>query len=261
MSLFPNTPFRSNTTSLSLELWREFCIVTGKAKIEKSTNTTNILSSTFEEQNFYRQYYYRNPCVGDEGDFDTINEALSVVPRTPAAKFDVEDESLSFSGIGTIVLLPGVHREKIQISGEQWSEGDTLKSLAIRAAFPSIGAAIIHHESRRVSGRDAPSNIKNQPCITVSTRDDANTLEDVVEKAICVSISHLRILHSTPGADIWGGNTAVLIDGPRAHVKIDNCVLQSDSGRGLVVTNQAQLQMSRSSILHCAATGFYLGDR
>jgi hypothetical protein len=35
---------------------------------------------------------------------------------------------------------------------------------------------------------------------------------------------------------------------------------ESDSGRGLVVTNQAELQMTHSSIVNCAATGFYLGD-
>lgn len=61
-------------------------------------------------------------------------------------------------------------------------------------------------------------------------------------------------------ADIWGGNTAVWVDGARAQVTVDSCVLQSDTGRGIVVTNQAELQMFRSSIANCAATGFYLGD-
>lgn len=61
-------------------------------------------------------------------------------------------------------------------------------------------------------------------------------------------------------ADIWGGNCTISIEGPRAHVAIDSCILQSDSGRGLVCSNQAVCELSRSSIVDCAATGFYLGD-
>lgn len=75
-----------------------------------------------------------------------------------------------------------------------------------------------------------------------------------------MNLSHLQILHATPGADIWNGNAAITIDGFRALVTIDSCKIQSDSGRGLVVTNKAELQMERSSIVNCAATGFYLGD-
>ena len=66
--------------------------------------------------------------------------------------------------------------------------------------------------------------------------------------------------YSTRQANIWGGNTAISIDGPRAQVIIDSCVLQSDSGRGLVVSTQAVCEMYRTSIVNCAATGFYLGD-
>ena len=84
--------------------------------------------------------------------------------------------------------------------------------------------------------------------------------DGVEETGIRLTLSHLQIMNSTPGADIWNGNTAIQIDGLRAQVHIDSCKIQSDSGRGIVVTNQAELQMNHSSIVNCAATGFYIGD-
>lgn len=37
-------------------------------------------------------------------------------------------------------------------------------------------------------------------------------------------------------------------------------MFKSHSGRGVVVSNQAMIEMHRSTIIDCAATGFYLGD-
>ncbi|KAL3791992.1 hypothetical protein HJC23_011121 [Cyclotella cryptica] len=245
-------------TSLSLELWKEFCSMTGKALEKNLANETTTKKISYQQDNsiscdnnFYRRYYFRNPCV--PVDFESINEALKFCPRNDTSGFfPIEDDDAFYSDHGSVVLMPGTHRERIIINGEPWAEGRPLKSVAIRAAFPSIGAALVHYEGKPVN------ELKNQPSIAISTLS-SSTLEPV-EKEIFVRLSHLKILHSTPGADIWGGNTAVLIDGPKAHVVIDSCIIQSDSGRGLVVTNRASVQMTDSSIVDCAATGFYLGD-
>ena len=137
------------------------------------------------------------------------------------------------------------------LAGAPLIENQPLKSITIRAAFPSIGAALVHYERQCIN-----CDIKNQSAISVSTRID----DGMEETGISLTLSHLQILHSTPGADIWNGNTAIHIDGLRAQVHIDSCKVQSDSGRGIVVTNQAELQMNHSSIVNCAATGFYIGD-
>jgi hypothetical protein len=236
-----------------MDLWKAFCSITGKAMEKSSTDGAAANRLLLDNKsNFYREFYYRNPCVPI--DFQSITEALKYCPKIPSGPSPFEDETLVYSNTGSVVLMPGVHRERIQICGEPWVDGQPLKSIVVRAAFPSIGAALVHYERQ---SSQYPST-KNQPAITVSTRigDDL----DQIETGISVKLSYLKILHSTPGADIWAGNAAVLVDGPRVQVLIDSCILQSDSGRGLVVTNQAELQMTSSSIVDCAATGFYLGD-
>ena len=257
-----------NATSLSRQLWKEFCILTGKALDKQYENTkgippalpTTALSGGLDEEsdelkeeiNPFRFFYHRNPCVPI--DFETIAQALAHCPRTPIMVLKKLDEAeFMYSPTGTICLMPGVYKERIVIKGEEWGVGSTVnnnKAISIRASFPKDGATIMHY----IESDDA----KNQPCISVSTRD-TETLEGV-QKGITVKLSHLVILHCTRGSDLWGGNSAVVADGARAQVIIDKCVIQSHSGRGIVITNQAELQMTASSVLDCAATGFYLGD-
>ncbi|KAL7527562.1 hypothetical protein ACHAXR_002016, partial [Thalassiosira sp. AJA248-18] len=202
--------------------------------------------------NLYRRYYFRNPCV--PVDFSSINEALRYCPRSPSnwSKF-LGDEAMFYSAIGTVVLMPGIFAaSSISIGGERWTVGQTFdKKVAIRAAFPMIGATIVNQQ-------EAAVDMKDQPCIAISTCDD--DLLEGVQKGISVRLSHLSLRHSSLGADIWGGNTAILVEGPKAQVVIDSCILNSDSGRGLVVTNQAIVEMYKSTIVDCAATGFYLGN-
>lgn len=69
-----------------------------------------------------------------------------------------------------------------------------------------------------------------------------------------MNLSCLNILHNCSGSDIWKGNSAIVVDGARAQVHTHS------SGRGVVVTNQAELQTTMSSVIDCAATGIYLGD-
>jgi len=189
-------------------------------------------------------------------DFASIASALAHCPRTPAVMKKLDDENeFNYSSTGTICLMPGVYKERINIKGEVWGVGSSVnnnKALSIRASFPVKGATIMHY----VEAQDA----KNQPCISVSTRDSETLEVEGVQKGISVKLSHLSIVHCTSGSEIWSGNTAVVVDGARAQVIIDSCVIQSHSGRGIVVTNQAELQMSASSCLDCAATGVYIGD-
>jgi hypothetical protein len=257
-------------TSLSLQLWREFCILTGKclenrfANAKPDNECDEAWSPTFsgrvdaeddaigKETNPYRYYYHRNPCVPI--DFETIASALAHCPRTPTVLALQDETEFNFAATGTICLMPGVHKERIIIKGEVWGVGSNAnikKAISIRASFPEKGATTIMHYA---DSQDA----KNEPCISVSTRD-YESLEGV-QKGISVKLSHLRIVHCTCGSEIWSGNTAVVLDGARAQVIIDSCVIQSHSGRGIVVTNQAELQMTASSCLDCAATGIYIGD-
>lgn len=257
--------FRS--TSLSSTLWREFCIITGKCLDKRYANAKGDRDVfTFSRKalppdanhglgkdspNKYRTYYFRNPSVPI--DFDSIAMALKHCPRTPAeiTSFDDEAEEFLYSQSGTVCLMPGVYKERIIVKGEVWGVGGSVhKVISIRASFPQKGARILHY--------DEAQGAKNQPCISVSTRD-TETLEGV-QKGITVKLSYLNIVHCTKGSDIWGGNSAIMTEGSRAQLLIDNCVIQSHSGRGLVVTNQAEIQMTLCSVVDCAATGLYVGD-
>jgi len=223
-------------------LWKEFCILTGKA-LDAQFATENELTSsvcvvesssvvvvkedekqqqedddvgsdsslhssfstaaTTANDNLYRLFYFRNPCV--PVDFDTINEALKHCPRTKLSTkattlqqhSSSTQDSIIFSETATVVLMPGVYDERVDISGEPWSVGQATfdKSIAIRASFPLIGATI---RSPNLSDND--EDVLDQPCISISTRDE-ETVEGV-QKGISVRLSHLRILHSTPGVSI-----------------------------------------------------------
>jgi len=138
-------------------------------------------------------------------DFETINEALKHCPRTKLSTTTLQQQSsltthdsIIFSEIATVVLMPGVYDERVDISGEPWSVGQATfdKSIAIRASFPLIGATI---RSPNLSDND--EDLLDQPCISISTRDE-ETVEGV-QKGISVRLSHLRILHSTPGVSSY----------------------------------------------------------
>lgn len=270
----------SRATSLSGPLWKEFCVLTGKTLDSQfADKRTAAAANGFEslsprvtvdeegaahasdgnnaEANMYRTYYFRNPCV--PVDFPSINEALGHCPRAKLASMrSLGDEATSYSDTGTVVLLPGEYEERIVVSGRPWTVGQSaFGELSIRAAFPSIGATI--RSPRSVELASDGSVLKDMPCISISTCDE-DTLDGAAQKCILVRLSHLRILHSTRGADIWNGNTAVIVEGPRAQVIIDSCIMQSSTGRGVVVTQQAVCELYGTTIVDCAATGFYLGD-
>lgn len=247
----------SDATSHSATLWREFCVLTGKVGDGASSANLGSLSpraisedgneeecveagaAVDDDSNYYRRLYFRNPCVPI--DFATVQEALRHCPRTlePSNRTKTPGEEASESA--SVVVMPGVYEEEIRVDFE------ACEAVTIRAAFPAIGATI-------VSPRGCKAQAKDQPCVLVSKC--GNTLGG--SQRGVVRLSHLRILHSSPGSDIWGGNAAVSVD--RARVIVESCVLRSDSGRGLAATNQSVVEVFRTSIVDCAATGFYLGD-
>ena len=133
--------------------------------------------------------------------------------------------------------MPGVYEERIVIH----------KSIRIRASHPAQGASIIWHHTAAGS-----SSCENE--------ERNISAVEVVESCTYASLHHLTILHSSQGSDIWNGNCALFCHGDLTHTLIDSCSIQSDSGRGIVVTNGASLKLSRSSVHNCAATGLYVGD-
>ncbi len=208
----------SKSTSKSLVLWKEFCTLTGKSVILDSSaarDPTSMSNCIFERavakpqsdkegQNCFRQYYYRNPCVPI--DFSTITEALKFCPRLPSQNVFLQGRvDVFYSTVGTVVLMPGVYHEKIQIEGDKWTVGSTARAIAIRAAFPDIGAAIVHYDC--ASRHEEDDNfVQNEPCISISTIDPSNA-----ERAIAVRLSHLAILHSTPGVSIVSNSSYLSI--------------------------------------------------
>jgi hypothetical protein len=131
---------------------------------------------------------------------------------------------------GSITLLPGVYEERINIR----------QSIHIRAAFPEQGAAIVWYKGL------------NDPCVAVGDFVQVDT--------IVAELSNVQLLHSTMGSDIWGGNCAVLVEGRKTRLNLTSCCITSESGRGVVATSGAFLDMKESVIHDCAATGLYLGE-
>ena len=209
-------------TSSSRSLWREFSILTGKvldsrfARNEYRTSDFCKVISTGDEKcsgdtlysggqvigascgaNLYRRYYYRNPCVPI--DFDTINEALQHCPKLRSDDMSLlSDETMLYSGVGTVVLLPGVYAERVTINGvsSPGEEDDVQCRVAIRAAFPMIGATI---QSPVLSGASydelEEALVDDQPCISITTCDD-DTLENM-SRGVRVDLSYLQICHSS----------------------------------------------------------------
>lgn len=211
-------------TSSSRSLWREFSILTGKVldsrfarnecqtsdycKVISTGDETSLGGSlrpvgqvigASSEDNLYRRYYFRNPCVPI--DFDTITEALQHCPKLRADDMSLlSDETTLYSGVGTVVLLPGVYAERVTIIGvsSPGEEDDVRGRIAIRAAFPMIGATIqspVLSGAQNVYDELEEALVDDQPCISITTCDD-DTLENM-SRGVRVDLSYLQICHSS----------------------------------------------------------------
>lgn len=112
---------------MSTDLWKAFCKMTGKS-LEKSH--ANAPGKTVNrcvdpkhfcgleitpKNNFYRQYYYSNPCV--PLDFDSINEALKYCSMAKASPFPLADDERFYSDEASVVLMPGTYQERVDVRG------------------------------------------------------------------------------------------------------------------------------------------------
>jgi len=178
----------------------------------------------------YRRCYLSSPCV--PVDCASISEAIKRVERLRRHDVAMNHE---------VLLLPGVYEEDIVIKTEEFDRSQ----LTIRAAFADKGATV----------RLASPSSANTPCVRV-----APSAEDTkVDTIVC--LEGIRFEHSSAGCDIWTGNCGVMVSGPGTRVRVSNCKITSDTGRGLVVSTQATLELTNSTIVDCAATGLYVGDR
>lgn len=175
---------------------------------------------------------HKTPISSDGSSFFQLYHSIACVPQD----FSTIAQALDHSSPGaTITLMPGVYEERIVIH----------KSIRIRASHPDQGAAIVWHHTSSSSCEDEERN---------------TSAVEVAESCTYAYLHHLTILHSSRGSDIWNGNCALFCHGDLTHTLIDSCSIQSDSGRGVVVTDGAYLKLSRSSVHDCAATGLYVGD-
>ena len=77
---------------------------------------------------------------------------------------------------------------------------------------------------------------------------------------INLTLSHLSVVNSVPGTDIWTTNTAIRASGNGVALDARNCLITSMSGRGVVITGGASGDLVNTTIFNCAATGLYAGD-
>jgi len=207
--------------------------------------------------------------------------AMVVVPSKDAPTIS-EAIKFAIKGNKTIVLLPGVYQEAIELSSDKMfsrelnqtrEEALTLLkedsesivdlqklvtktfdleengvNITIRAADPSQ-ATIIAHCSDELSGAKPTVQLNG-----VSGGKCKNA------PSIKLTLEGLHICHSVPGTDIWSFNTAIKAYGSKTTLRIIDCLVTSVSGRGIVVAGGADASLFGTTIHNCAATGIYVGD-
>lgn len=197
----------------------ELCKQTGKSPEDCSM----LDEEPSMDSDFYSRLYHRVPCV--PVDFATIGQALDVSP--PGT---------------TITVQPGVYQERLVIQN----------SIRIRAADKKKGAAIVWYHRCELRNHDDSSTCK-------CGHEENESVLEVEESCTYVSLQNLAFLHYSEGTDLWHGNSAIYCHGNLTHTYFDGCSIQSDSGRGIVVSNGAEVIVARTTVHDCAATGIYLG--
>ena len=213
-------------TSKSEVLWEDLCRYTGKTVADVAASSTGSLGSSQKDRHgFFRSLYHNVPCV--PVDFPSLSEALE----------------MARPGV-MITVQPGVYEERLVIE----------RSVRIRAVDPVRGATLVwyrqpshRHSSQDESDGDSQKEHWNE------------SLVEIKESCTSVSLQNLTLLHYSEGIDVWNGNCAVYCHGHLTRTCLQECSVQSDSGRGIVVSEGATAVLIRSSIHDCAATGVYVG--
>ena len=214
---------RSREVALSPTLWRDLCFQTGKTH----TDARPSYGPPSLDTDFYYRLYHRIFCV--PLDRATIGEVIAAGKRNT-----------------TITLMPGVYEERLVFK----------TSTRIRAADPKRGAAIVwYHPCQNHSVENTADSI----CKHCGHGLNESIIE-VGEPGAFVSLHKLTLLHYSEGTDLWNGNCAVYCHGDMTHTYLEGCSIQSDSGRGVVISDGGGVNIARSCIHDCAATGLYLGD-
>lgn len=228
----------------SNKLWKRLCQITGK------------LALPIPQGLRYRDHYHSIPCI--PVDFATVGEALT----------SFTDCTKPF----TITVLPGIHahdtidlciysavlpyipeHEKYydsDIVGGQIYLNKQIVQVCIQAAFPEKLTALV------CCNHDKSSS--ESPCINLYTRDHDTDLEH--RGLFHLEVKHISFFHNAKGNNIWVGNAVARVHGSNTLLSLTSCSLQSDSGRGVIVTRGARLWIKDSTIHNCAATGIYVGD-
>jgi hypothetical protein len=167
---------------------------------------------------------------------ERVKQALSYrdiyfqIPCVPEDFDSVTSAAKHCSSGGSVVLLPGFHENRICID----------KSITIQAAHPGTGTVLGWFRG------------VNEPVVDIENLTIGATTVDV-------TLKNIQIVHSTNGMNIWNGQCAISVKG-NAVLKMEGCSVQSDSGRGVVVTKGSSFHMSDTVCHDCAATGVYGGD-
>lgn len=149
---------------------------------------------------------------------------------------------------------------------EEEDEGATDSSLTEQEAsrhdhhHHQLGMSLIEHETFHSS----PSSLQNCATILFKTRRLHNAPAIWMQQGR-LSLCNLHILHSSLGMDIWNGNAAIQLQPTtptttkQASCELNNCLVTSKSGRGIVCMDGASVQLTKSAVYKCAATGVYIG--
>jgi hypothetical protein len=196
----------------------------------------------------WKDFYFGKPLV--PVDFSTIQQALAASADT-----------LSPSNL-TILLRSGTH----YVTNPICIETAHSNSKITIAAVNSNGCDNIYSHST------SPPQIKSFCSDTTNTCDQP--LFHVAHGRL--DLQGLGLCHESYGADLWNGNAAVYIRPsaserqeqvylnedveqlPLASVVIQQCSIQSSSGRGVSVMGNSSALVSDSLIHSCAATGVYV---
>ena len=112
-----------------------------------------------------------------------------------------------------------------------------------------------------VTGADDGGNAAS-PVVSVSLDPGYNVESEMLadEGAVVrVTLANLSVVHSCVGTDIWTTNTAIRASG-LVELDLQNCLVTSLSGRGIVMTSGASGELVDTTVYNCGATGLYVGD-
>lgn len=180
-----------------------------------------------------QQCFRTGKCRDDTFGGENFRELYYRRPCVPV-DFPTLADALSHVTHGeTIVLMPQLHfvTEPLVL----------FQSVTIRASFGSACLAAVDLDQ------------ENQPCLRV------HHVEGHGKVHVC--LQDISILHATKGNNIWQGNCAIHVQSPHVSFALQDCSIQSDTGRGMVVGRGAHAKLCQVVLHDCAATGLYVGER